>query len=200
MNAAAENSDPADRPPQNRPASGGVSALSPEERELHQARKRATRLLAARDRSHAELEERLAGAGFAAAAIARVLAEFTKAGLLNDAALADRTLRRELDRAPAGRSLLRGRLERKGIDEQLTDQAVESAVGKQDELAQAVRAAALRLHRISDASRLADGVLAGRLVGFVARRGFEPDVAREAVEIILRRSGLWRPADDEGRA
>lgn len=165
--------------------------LTPEQRELDRARKRATRLLAATDRSRAELEQRLANAGFSASAVARVLEEFTKAKLIDDRKLAARLVERELERAPADRPLLRARLERKGVEEDLTDEVVEAAIGPRDLLADAKAAVRKRLAGMLDARRIAPSRLVGRLLGYLSRRGFDQETAESATEAVLRPMGLW---------
>lgn len=171
-------------------------AQTPEEKELHRARKRATRLLAATDRSRAELEERLVGAGFAATVVARVLDEFTRAKLLDDTRLADRLIERELGRAPADAPLLRRKLERKGVEELLTDRAIDRALQSRDTLADARDAAVMRLRAMPDARRLGHVRLVGRLLGFLARRGFNQETSEAAVEAVLRAERLWNPPEE----
>ncbi len=175
------------------PKPGPKPEPSPEQRELDKARKRVTRLLAATDRSRAELEEKLVRAGFSAGTVKQVLAEFTKARLLDDQKLAARLVEREMARAPADAPLLRAKLERKGLDEGTTDRTVDQALAGRDLLEDAKQAVETKLRSTPDARRLGHTRLVGRLLGFLARRGFEQETAETAVESVLRARKLWNP-------
>jgi SOS response regulatory protein OraA/RecX len=84
----------------------------------------ATRALAARDRSRAALDERLARAGVPAAARADALDGLERAGLVDDARLA-RSRAQALAERGYGDAAIRARLAREGVPDHLSREAVD---------------------------------------------------------------------------
>jgi SOS response regulatory protein OraA/RecX len=122
----------------------------------------ATRALAARDRSRAALDERLAHAGVPAGARAAALDELELSGLVDDARLARSRAEARAARG-YGDVAIRARLARDGVSPELTRAAL-------DEL-EPERERALRLLERDGRS--------GRTLRRLAARGFEPEIVAE---------------------
>lgn len=160
---------------------------------LERARARALRWLATSPRSRAELHDRLARAGFADALIAPLLDDFTRAGLINDAALAERLIERETERLPAGRARLEHHAAARGIDPALAAQAIDRHAPASAEHAAAREAARAKLTSIPPT--LDPAKAAGRLLAFLVRRGFDPETAADAARHALHPRGQWPDHD-----
>lgn len=137
------------------------------------AHEAALRLLARREYSEWELRSRLARRGFERDAIDGALAALQRAGLQDDERFA-RSLAAE---AREGRGLagpaLRAALRRRGVGSDVADRA--AGEDPADEEARAREIAARRARRLGS---LAPEVRIRRLVGYLARRGFAPEVCR----------------------
>lgn len=156
---------PSPRKPSRRP---GASRGDPVERAL----RRAIRLLAASDKTRAELTTRLTRAGLDAASIAKALDTLEAQRLLSDARVA-RTIAQD-DRV--SRAFNRDRLEQRGLDPQAAD------VGSRD----GTRAiAAAREIAAKLPASLAPATKWRRMLSALARRGFEEGVAFEAAQHLL---------------
>ncbi len=133
--------------------------------------------------SRAVVEKRAAAKGFSHELIQRLLVEFAALGLIDDAAVAVAATEHELRRKPAGTQLLREKLVRRGIDEDLAEDVASAATAGRDLVADA---AALCEARMKLASMRGDPVAARRkLFGLLGRRGFEQEVAMTAIDRVL---------------
>jgi len=114
----------------------------------------------------------------------QVLDRLTDLGLLDDEALAAAVVRDLLGRKPAGPALLKKKLFEQGFDGSLIDRVVAEATDDDD----AQLGAALELARKKSASmtRLDPQVRRRRLYGQLARRGFDLDTIRAAMDKIER--------------
>jgi regulatory protein len=148
------------------------SQLSPEEA-YEQAHSAALRLLSQRERSRVELRSRLARKGFDRPTIDRALDRLAEAGLQSDERFAASFT---LD-AHRGRGLstnaVQGQLRRRGIDKELA--AAAATESPEDEEA---RARDLAERRASRLTGLSPEVRVRRLVGYLARRGYPPELCR----------------------
>jgi regulatory protein len=137
------------------------------------AKDRALGLLAVRWRSRRELETRLRAAGFEQEQVAAALQDLERAGLIDDDRFA-----RELARAKSGRldgnRNVRSALAKAGVAPHLTDEVV-ADLGEEAE-----RAHALAERKAARMGGLSSEVAYRRLHGFLMRRGYGPDLAREA--------------------
>jgi len=148
------------------------SQLSPEEA-YEQAHSAALRLLSHRERSRVELRSRLARKGFDAPTIDRVLHRLSEAGLQSDERFAASfTLEAHRSRGLATNAV-QGQLRRRGIDRQLAAEAATET--PEDEEARARDLAERRAARMTG---LAPEVRARRLLGYLARRGYPPELCR----------------------
>jgi regulatory protein len=130
-----------------------------------------------------DLARRLKDKGFAPATIEGVLGRLADVGLVDDAEYARAWLAGRRGRRPSGWRRLESELRAKGVaadDIARARAMLEEREGAVDEVAaarKAVAAAELRM------AALDPRVRRGRLWGLLARRGFTPDVIREALGI-----------------
>ena len=145
-----------------------------------------TRLLSFRPRTEAELRRRLAAQGCSAEVVAKTLSKAKQVGLVDDELFARLYAEDRLLSRPCSRRLLIRELAAKGLPREL-----------------AVRAASQALPELSEAN-LAQKALAGKLslwcglpkdtqrrraYGFLLRRGFSAELAREVVENLVMGDG-----------
>lgn len=137
-------------------------------------------LLSYRQRSEAELRDRLARKGFVPVAIDAAVERLLGWGYLDDGEFARRWVENRIEHRPRGSRLIAQELRHKGIDRELIGETLEAA--DIDELA-----AALEAGRRKSASyaRLDPAVARRRLGGFLARRGFSGGVVRQATDQLL---------------
>ena len=146
----------------------------------------AMRCLARRPFSRFELRTRLTQKGHARDAIDEALARADRAGLLDDEAYAREAVRSELARKPAGARMIVSKLRAKGVDSALASRVAAEALGDRDPLADAV--ALIRRH--AGDTRTDPAALRRRLAARLARRGFDPETCRAAVERVLGRADI----------
>ena len=131
-------------------------------------------LLAVRWRSRRELERRLRGAGFDAEEVQAALDELQETGLVDDHRFARELVRQHADRRLSGDHAIRSALMRSGVAQDIAEESLPEAA---EEQGRAVRLAQSRASRMAG---LASDVAYRRLFGLLLRRGYAPDVAREA--------------------
>lgn len=151
-----------------------------EQEQILAALKKAMRWLAQRDRSEADVRERLAKADFDTSVMDRAIDVLKKMGAIDDARHAAGVVERAMRDVPAGDALVEQALERQKVDK--------------DAAAKALGELASEKQRVKDAAagvvaRLAPGLKLEakwrRAMGALLRRGFEEDAAREALETHL---------------
>ena len=148
------------------------SQLSPADA-AEQAHSAALRLLSHRERSRVELRSRLARKGFDAPTIDQVLDRLAEAGLQSDERFAA-TFTLEAQRSRGlSTNAVQGQLRRRGIDRQLAAEAATET--PEDEEARARDLADRRAARMTG---LSPEVRARRLLGYLARRGYPPELCR----------------------
>jgi regulatory protein len=152
------------------------------------ARNAALRLLKSRDRSVYEIAQRLGRKGWKSDIIDRVTADLLRVGLLDDEAMARRWVGLQLDRKPAGVPWLRSELARRGVDKELIERVLEEYADQTGSEASALDL----LRRQSAHYRSLDRDRARRrMMGLLARRGFDSETASGAVETI------WKETEEE---
>lgn len=139
------------------------------------AKDRALRLLGVRSRSREELRERLARAGFPEDEIDAALDDLERVGLLDDERFAEEVVRDRLGRRGFGPRGALQALRGFGVPREVAERAVEAWGG--DEEGRVEEVARSRLRRLSS---LPPEVASRRLLDFLLRRGFDPEVARSA--------------------
>lgn len=152
------------------------------------------RLLTVRDRSRAELAERLRRRDVSEEVAAQVLDRLAEVGLINDAEFAASFVKYQRRERALGRAGLLRELHRKGIDPAIAHDVVAN-IDDGDERAQAAELVAKKLDSAlfagSDAARR-------RLLGQLARRGYSASIAIDVVNEALR--GFAEPLEDPGEA
>jgi regulatory protein len=173
-----------------RPAAGGQAAGHADAGDPETAAKNlCLRWLAVQGRSRAELAAKLRERGIPDDAAERALDRLARVGLIDDAAYAAAFVAsRHRDRG-LGRLALRRELQRKGIDRDLAEQALEPIDGD----AERSRAAALVAKKLDSAMFAGSDAARRRLLGMLARRGYSPGVAIAVVNDALR--GFTEPLD-----
>jgi len=156
------------------------------------AREAALELVARRPYSRLELKRRLLRKGFSREVIDASLAALESQRLVDDGAFARSFVRDRLRLRPRGRRRLSQELREKGVDAATIDGAVEQVFGEQEvreeQLAREAALGWLKRQRPEARHALAGGdrspereQATRRLSGFLARRGFSGEAAREAV-------------------
>ena len=154
------------------------------------AKSYALRAIAHRPLSVAELLAKLTARGYDATAADAAVHDLRNVGLLDDRRFARDFIRAQLARKPAGRALLTAGLRRRRIDNATAREAVDEILEGTDLASGAGHLAAARLRRMDP--RLEPEVLRRRLFGLLARRGFDPETARDAVDRAMKAAGKGR--------
>ena len=177
-----------------RPVSGLEDRIALETRRL-QTYDRALNLLAHRARSSSELSRTLQRKGEEKAHVEWAIARLTEQGLIDDAAFARAFARTKVVDGKHSRRRVQQDLARKGVSRALTDEAIDTVIEEEgvDQLAIVEEAARKKLRSLAG---LDAAVQRRRLYGFLARRGYELDDIRRALDAIG--SSLGR--DDDGGA
>lgn len=170
----------------------GARRLAPGDRPgatLEQAKDACLRLLAVRARSRAELEKRLGEKGFRLEIIAAALGRLTEVGLIDDAAFAEQWVHARHTYSGKGKKALQRELRDKGVAPDEVEQAL-AIVTDDAERARAADLVRRKLRTLpSDLDR--DKALR-RLVGMLARRGYDQSTAFAVVNAELADAGYQR--------
>lgn len=145
------------------------------------ARDRVLRLLAYRDRSAADLRERLVEDGYPADVADGVVADLQGAGLVDDVRFAQVTARVLAQVRGQGRQRILRELDVHGVDQDVALEAVDLALPEDDEVESALRMARALAAR--------PGTDAGRVAGRLARKGFAPALALRAARTAVGERG-----------
>ncbi len=148
-------------------------------------KKAALRLLKFRGRSRAELTDRLSAKGFDAATVRAAIDDLERAGLTGDRAFAIEATDAELRRRPASRDFLEAKLVDRGVRERLAERIVRQQTAGESDLARAIQ---LARSRAGDAAGRDQAAARRRLLGLLARRGFDEETCRAAVARVLGRA------------
>lgn len=128
--------------------------------------------------SRGQLDRKLRDLGHDGPVREAALDRMTSAGLLDDRAYAEALIRQIKRSRPAGARLLRQKLYEKMIDRKLIDAVLaeqRDPEGDADAAAQLARQRAAQLQRLDPVTRQR------RIYGLLARRGFDPDTIRSAM-------------------
>ena len=142
---------------------------------------RALGLLAVRPRSHSELRSRLLRAGFEAEEVESELIRLVAVGLIDDDAFARQAVEHEVLVRRSGRRAIASRLGSRGLDRETVERAL-AGLGAEDEETRVLELARSRTSRLTG---LPPDKAFARLVSFLARRGYSPDLARRAARTAL---------------
>ncbi len=148
------------------------------------AREAAARLLAERERSKGELLLRLARRGVKPDKAERLVSDLARSGAVDDSRFAGLVARAIVRDKPAGAGLIRAKLRMKRIDRETASAAAVEALAGRDPLTDALALARPRLKALDP--RLDNQAKARRLLGLLARRGFDSETAMTAVRSLVR--------------
>ncbi len=146
-----------------------------------QARDVCLRLLTVRARSRAELEAQLTKRGYPEDVSARVLDRLTQVGLIDDTAFAEEWVRSRRTNSGKGKRALAAELRTKGIDTEVIAETLDSVdAGEWRVQAEQLVANKLRRENLDDEVKVTR-----RLVGMLARRGYNQSMAFDVVKTQL---------------
>lgn len=154
--------------------------------DLEAAREIAFRFLAYAARSSREITERLERDGFLPGVIDAVLAECELRGWVDDSKFARDWIEDRADRKRYGKARLKQELQRKGIDRETLDAALEG-VEEEDEVRRALIAAQSKwkADAMQNASHDVLQAEKRKLTNFLMRRGFEWSTIRQVLAQLL---------------
>ncbi|MBI5947576.1 MAG: regulatory protein RecX [Chloroflexi bacterium] len=153
------------------------------------AHEAALRLLSHRARSEQEMRTRLAMRGIAPEAIDDEVLRLRRAGLLDDEKFARAWVEDRRQSAPRGRRMLRYELLSRGIEPESVD-AVTDGI---DDLATAEALAIRKARTLAGATY---EVFAGKVGGFLRRRGFDYQVASQATRAAWEQANGGEPPEE----
>jgi regulatory protein len=151
------------------------------------AYQRALKLLSYRDRSEAEIQQHLQQKGIPKEVVASVIARLRRSDLVNDKRFAQLWVENRAEFRPRSKRALAYELKEKGIDRT----AIEEMLENFDNDAAAYDAAHRYVRKLRP---LAWPEFRQKLYGFLARRGFDYDAAKAAIERV------WAEQNDESSA
>ncbi len=138
----------------------------------------AARLLSLRPRSISEVRQNLTRKGIAAPVISEAIERLTTMGYLDDRAFAEFWVKERNASKPISARALRYELRQKGVANGIIDDVLDV----QDESEIAVEAARKHLRRVRGLSR---SEARQKMTAQLARRGFSPSTAREAIRQVF---------------
>jgi len=145
-----------------------------------QARNLCLRLLTAKARTRAELEGQLAKRGYPDELSQRVLDRLAHVGLVDDVDFAEQWVRSRRVNAGKGKRALAAELRTKGVDDDVVTAALADIdAGTERERAEQLVRDKLRREKLGDDD---DTKVARRLVGMLARRGYNQTMALDVVK------------------
>jgi len=152
-----------------------------------EAHAKALRLLSSRPRSRGKLISDLKRSGFDPALCEATAQRMAEIGLLNDEALAETLAQEFVSRKPAGERFIAGKLRERGFEPSLANEVARRVASERDSAEDALRLAMKKARTMP--GTLDRQVIKRRIFGALARRGFDAQTAREAVERALRQLG-----------
>ncbi|WP_344856839.1 regulatory protein RecX [Amycolatopsis ultiminotia] len=158
--------------------------LPPEER-AKKAKEICFDLLAARPRTVDELRQTLRRKGFDDETVEELLGKLDRSGLVNDAEFAETWVRNRHAHQGLSRTALVAELRRKGVDEEIANQAAEEVDRESEE----ERARELVRKRLGSLGSVDEQTAIRRLLGFLARKGYPQGLAYTVIRDELRTYG-----------
>ena len=131
-------------------------------------------------RSRRELRDRLVRAGFDPAEVDDVVQRLARVGLIDDDRFAQEYARHASEVRRSGRRAIASALSARGVSRQIVQRVVADATDGEE--ARAEELARSRARRLGD---VPPATAYRRLASLLARRGFDPDVARRAARSAL---------------
>jgi regulatory protein len=149
-----------------------------------QARALCLRLLTARARTRSELAAALTKRGYMDDVSGKVLDRLAQVGLVDDEDFAEQWVRSRRANAGKGKRALAAELRTKGIDDEVIT-ATLADIDPSAERARAEQLVADKLRRERHTDDAGEAKLARRLVGMLARRGYDQTMAFDVVKVAL---------------
>jgi regulatory protein len=149
---------------------------------------RALGILAARDRSSVELRRRLVQKGIEAPHAEAAVARLVERGVVDDAKYARAVVRSKAVGGGASRRRVSQELAKRGVERTVADEAV-AEVWREEEVDQREAAERLARKRLSSVAQLDPLSQRRRLYAFLARRGYDADEIRHAIDTVLGEGG-----------
>jgi regulatory protein len=174
--------------PSNTPeprATAGEKRAAAGEKQAARASNVSIHQLARRGMSRWELEQVLAKRDIAPATAAAELDRLESVGLLDDEALAVSLVYTQHARKGLGRTAIEQELRRRHIPPDIIEDAI-AEIADEEELA---RATELAVKRAGQLASYDDDTARRRLHGFLARKGYSPDIVRQALEAAFETRG-----------
>ena len=131
--------------------------------------------------SKTQMTRELEREGFGEQTVKTIIAELIHSGHIRDRLYAENWIQRRQKSNPKGRTVLKQELINKGVDREIAEQVL-AAVKSEEESKLAFQIAQKRAKQYK---RLPIHVAKRRLHGFLARRGFEPEVILQVIEKVL---------------
>jgi regulatory protein len=150
---------------------------------LARAKAAALRRLERRGKSSNQLVDDLVRAGHEKDAAVEAVERLRLAGLIDDRALAESYARRVMTRSASGRRLVEAKLRGKRFGGEVAAEAAKAAAGERDALEDAVALARKKVRAMPRS--IEPAAVKRRVWAALARRGFEADVCRRAVERVM---------------
>ena len=157
------------------------------EDELQKAKDVAYHYLSFRPRSVKEVSDKLAEKNYSEEIVAQVVADLERQRFLDDHEFARRFVEVRLARANGSRKLAQD-LWRKGVRSEIIDEVLEEFAGEIDSNERAAELLSKQAWRYRDLER---DKAKRRMLGFLARRGYDADTASKAVDQV------WQELADE---
>lgn len=155
---------------------------------VNAAKAMAMRRLASRARSRAEMLEWLVSKGTDPQVATEAVERLAEIGLISDTQVVEDERRRAVDKGLSDRALA-DRMASRGVGTHADSQGAASLSSEHGDAARALEIARSELsRRPTDPADV--NVLARRVMGILARKGYEEDLAREAVVAALQERGL----------
>lgn len=154
--------------------------------DLHKCRAHALNLLSLRPRSTTELKDRLKRKEFSETSVDQCLSELSEKGYLNDTDFAQRYVRSRLKQKSIGESMMRMELRKKGLSNDLIEQALKSAYGEETTLTMALDVAKKKL---ATYKKLEPQKIRQKLFFFLTQRGFSQNVIRQVFKKLPLENG-----------
>jgi regulatory protein len=149
----------------------------------------ALRFLEARQRSAAEVRRRLLLHGYQADLVDGTITRLNELGIIDDSAFAQAWVESRDRARPRGERLLRSELRRKGIERQVVDDVLEVRERAQPDADAAAAARILERHANALARVTDPRARRQRAYALLARNGFDPETAVEAINMIEEPAG-----------
>ncbi len=141
---------------------------------------KAIRLLSFKPRSRKKMTDDLRQAGFDPELSETTADRMVEMGLINDAALAEILAEEIVSRKPAGKRFLIGKLRQRGFESSLANEVAQRVAGERDTLEDALKLATKKVRTLP--RNITPEAAKRRVFGALARRGFDMQVARTAME------------------